>query len=82
MSCGNERNPSENRISEKSHRHCYCKAAAFLELCERHTADSVVESASMQTVYAGVLLLLFYGFHYRNIYAVLTNQKMNERFFS
>lgn len=29
-----------------------------------------------------LLLLLFYGYHYRNIYAVLTNQKMNERFFS
>ncbi len=29
-----------------------------------------------------LLLLLFYGFHYRNIYAALTNQKMNERFFS
>lgn len=29
-----------------------------------------------------LLLLLFYGFHYRNIYAALTNKKMNERFFS
>ena len=29
-----------------------------------------------------LLLLLFYGFHYRNIYAALTKQKMNERFFS
>lgn len=29
-----------------------------------------------------LLLLLFYGFHYKNIYAALTNQKMNERFFS
>lgn len=29
-----------------------------------------------------LLLLLFYGFHYRNIYAALTNQKVNERFFS
>lgn len=29
-----------------------------------------------------LLLLLFYGFHYRNIYAALTNQKINGRFFS
>lgn len=29
-----------------------------------------------------LLLLLFYGFHYRNIYAAPTNQKINGRFFS